>query len=111
MTGVRDAIKDDENEEGGGQGGRGGGGGGRKSKGKSIKRQSKDEKYGFGGVKRGKKKGDAKSAHDMSSFNPRQNDDVRGYGPGETFKGKKKKQPKQKRPGKSRRKKQKTSKK
>jgi len=90
MTGVRDATKDDENEEGGGGGQGGRGGGGRQSKGKSKKRQAKDEKYGFGGVKRGKKKGDAKSARDMNSFNPRQNDDVQGYGPGEKFKGKKK---------------------
>jgi len=40
----------------------------------------------------------------MRNFNQRKNDDVRGYGPGESFKGKKQKpSKKQKRPGKSKR--------
>ena len=39
--------------------------------GPNKKRQARDRKYGFGGPKRGAKRGDAKSLNDFSSFDPR----------------------------------------
>jgi len=106
MTGIQDVVNkdEDEKEEGGGQR--------QKKKGKPVKsnkRQAKDKKFGFGGRKKGSKKNDSKSVGDMSAFSEKQNSDVRGYGPGETFKGIKKKKlgkpksGKQKRPGKNKR--------
>ena len=38
--------------------------------GKSKKQKYKDKKWGYGGVKKGKKKNDAKSLNEMKSFNP-----------------------------------------
>lgn len=60
------------------------------SRGSRVKRQKKDQKYGFGGKKRFSKSGDAASSGDMSGFSTRKNKS--------SFPGVKKK-----RPGKSKR--------
>jgi len=74
---------------------------------KSKKRKLKDQKYGFGGKKRGLKKNDAVSAASMKDFDTRKNNDVRGFVPTEFGFGKKPKktmkQAKPKRLGKNRR--------
>lgn len=41
------------------------------SSGPGVKRQKKNEKYGFGGKKRHAKSGDAISSGDLSGFNPK----------------------------------------
>jgi len=75
---------------------------------KSKKRKLKDQKYGFGGKKRGLKKNDAVSAASMKDFDTRKNNDVRGFVPTEFGFGKKPKKTmkkaKTKRLGKNRRK-------
>lgn len=51
----------------------------------SHKRESKNERYGFGGKKRGSKRNDAESAGDMSSFSSKSN--LKGFGGGQKFGG------------------------
>ncbi|EFY91517.1 rRNA processing protein (Ebp2), putative [Metarhizium acridum CQMa 102] len=66
--------------------------GGPSGKGVNVKRQKKNEKYGFGGKKRHAKSGDAISSGDLSSFNTKK------------MKAGSRGKPKASRPGKSRRK-------
>jgi rRNA-processing protein EBP2 len=62
----KELAKPSRSGPGRGQMGRSGANGGAPN----IKRQKKNEKYGFGGKKRHSKSGDAMSSGDLSGFNP-----------------------------------------